>query len=155
MSIIKNKDYDLWVFVKNTTKTDPTEAALLDHLACCGKKGFTLGVRFDESGEITRLGVAYTRETPRKIHISAHESEKWYVIIKTLGRKKGMKTRVRTLDGLPIEEPVLDDEGLRRQKELSEMVVKEYEESGTLTGQALNEKVIAYETEIAGHVLDE
>ncbi|NCC69570.1 MAG: hypothetical protein EOM14_15535 [Clostridia bacterium] len=66
-----------------------------------------------------------------------------------------MKTRVRTLDGLPIEEPVLDDEGLRRQKELSELAVQEYEESGKLTGHALNEKVTAYETEIAGHVLDE
>lgn len=66
-----------------------------------------------------------------------------------------MKTTVRTLDGLPIEEPVLDDEGLRRQRELSELAVQEYEESGTLTSQALNEKVIAYETEIAGHVLDE
>jgi len=66
-----------------------------------------------------------------------------------------MKTRVRTLDGLPIEEPVLDDEGLRRQKELSELAVREYEESGTLTGRALNDKVIAYETEIAGHVLED
>lgn len=66
-----------------------------------------------------------------------------------------MKTRVRTLDGLPIEEPVLDDEGQRRQKELSELAVKEYEESGKLTGVELNEKVIAYETDIAEHVLDE
>lgn len=66
-----------------------------------------------------------------------------------------MKTIVRTLDGLPIEEPVLDDEGLRRQKELSELAVREYEESGTLTGRALKDKVIAYETEIAGHVLED
>lgn len=66
-----------------------------------------------------------------------------------------MKTRVRKLDGLPIEEPVLDDEGQRRQKELAELAVKEYEESGKLTGRKLNEKVIAYETDIAGHVLDE
>ena len=66
-----------------------------------------------------------------------------------------MKTKVRKLDGLPIEEPVLDDEGQRRQRELSELAVKEYEESGTLTGGALNEKVIAYETDISGHVIDE
>lgn len=66
-----------------------------------------------------------------------------------------MKTKVRTFDGLSIEGPVLDDEGQRRQKELSELVVKEYEESGKLTGASLKEKVIAYETEIAGHVLDE
>jgi len=66
-----------------------------------------------------------------------------------------MKTKVRKLDGLPIEEPVLDDEGQRRQKELSELAVREYEESGSLAGQTLNEKVIAYETDIAGHVIDE
>jgi len=66
-----------------------------------------------------------------------------------------MKTKVRKLDGLPIEEPMLDDEGLRRQKELAELVVREYEESGKLTGEALNEKVIAYETDIAGHVIED
>lgn len=66
-----------------------------------------------------------------------------------------MKTKVRKLDGLPIEEPVLDDEGLRRQRELADLAVKEYEESGTLTGGTLNEKVIAYETDISEHVIDE
>lgn len=66
-----------------------------------------------------------------------------------------MKTKVRKLDGLPIEEPVLDDEGQRKQRELSELAVKTYEESGKLTGGTLNEKVIAYETDIAGHVIDE
>jgi hypothetical protein len=66
-----------------------------------------------------------------------------------------MQTKVRTFDGLPVEEPVLDDEGRRRQKELSELAVKEYEESGTLTGKQLNEQVTAYETDIAGHVLED
>ncbi|NLI54541.1 MAG: hypothetical protein GX417_09495 [Clostridiales bacterium] len=66
-----------------------------------------------------------------------------------------MKTIVRKLDGLPIEEPMLDDEGLRRRKELAELAVREYEESGSLTGKTLNEKVTAYETDIAGHVIDE
>ena len=66
-----------------------------------------------------------------------------------------MKTKVRKLDGLPIEEPVLDDEGRRKQRELSDLAVREYEESGTLTGATLNEKVIAYETDIAEHVVDE
>ena len=66
-----------------------------------------------------------------------------------------MKTKVRKLDGLPIEEPVLDEEGLRRQKELSELAVREYETSGVLTGKTLNEKVTAYETDIADHVIEE
>lgn len=66
-----------------------------------------------------------------------------------------MKTKVRKLDGLPIEEPVLDDEGRRRQRELADLAVREYAESGTLTGATLNEKVIAYETDIAEHVIDE
>jgi hypothetical protein len=66
-----------------------------------------------------------------------------------------MKTTVRKLDGLPIEEPVLDDEGRRKQRELSDLAVKAYEESGKLTGSKLNEKVIAYETDIAGHLIDE
>ncbi|MEA4915342.1 MAG: hypothetical protein VB061_12320 [Christensenella sp.] len=66
-----------------------------------------------------------------------------------------MKTTVRKLDGLPIEEPMLDEEGLRRQKELAELAVREYETSGKLTGKMLNEKVIAYETDIAGHVIEE
>ena len=66
-----------------------------------------------------------------------------------------MKTKLRKLDGLPIEEPLLDDEGRRRQKELAELAVREYETSGTLTGKTLNEKIIAYETDIAEHVIDE
>ena len=66
-----------------------------------------------------------------------------------------MKTTVRILDGLPIEEPVLDDEGQRRQRELADLAVKEYEETGTLTGGRLNEKVVAYETDIADHLVDE
>lgn len=65
-----------------------------------------------------------------------------------------MKTKLRKLDGLPIEEPLLDDEGRRRQKELAELAVREYEASGTLTGKTLNEKIIAYETDIAEHVID-
>ena len=66
-----------------------------------------------------------------------------------------MKTKVRKLDGLPIEEPLLDDEGMRRQKELADLVIREYESSGRLTGKTLNEKVIAYETDIADHVIEE
>ena len=66
-----------------------------------------------------------------------------------------MKTTVRKLDGLPIEEPMLDEEGLRRQKELADLAVREYESSGKLTGKMLNEKVIAYETDIADHVIEE
>lgn len=66
-----------------------------------------------------------------------------------------MKTTVRKLDGLPIEEPLLDDEGLRRQRELADLAVKEYEETGTLTGGRLNEKVVAYETDIADHLVDD
>ncbi len=59
------------------------------------------------------------------------------------------------MDGLPIEGPVLDDEGQRRQKELSELAFQEYEESGRLTGSTLNEKVTAYETDVGGYVSDE
>ncbi len=66
-----------------------------------------------------------------------------------------MKTKVRKLDGLPIEEPLLDDEGMRRQKELADLVIREYESSGRLTGKTLNEKVTAYETDIALHVIEE
>ena len=66
-----------------------------------------------------------------------------------------MKAKVRKLDGLPIEEPLLDDEGMRRQKELADLVIREYESSGRLTGKTLNEKVIAYETDIADHVIEE
>ena len=66
-----------------------------------------------------------------------------------------MKTKVRKLDGLPIEEPLLDDEGMRRQKELADIVIREYESSGRLTGKTLNEKVTAYETDIADHVIEE
>ena len=66
-----------------------------------------------------------------------------------------MKTKVRKLDGLPIEEPMLDEEGLRRQKELADLVIQEYESSGRLTGKTLNEKVTAYETDIADHVIEE
>ncbi len=66
-----------------------------------------------------------------------------------------MKTKIRKLDGLPIEEPVLDDEGLRIQHELSDLVVKEYEETGTLTGKTVCEQVTAYETGIADHLTEE
>jgi len=62
---------------------------------------------------------------------------------------------VRKLDGLPIEEPVLDDEGKRIQQELSDLVVREYGQTGTLTGTAVCEQVVAYENGIGGHVVEE
>lgn len=66
-----------------------------------------------------------------------------------------MKVRVRKLDGLPIEEPVLDDEGMRIQQKLADLVVREYEQTGTLTGKTVCDQVIAYETDISEHVVDD
>ena len=65
-----------------------------------------------------------------------------------------MQTKVRNLDGVPIEEPVLDETGRRKQQELAEKVLDAYEETGTLTGNALREEVEKYQSEIARHVVE-
>ncbi len=64
-----------------------------------------------------------------------------------------MTTRIRKLDGLPIEEPELDAEGLVRQKALADAVVAVYEKTGTLTGREVRESVAQYEAEICKHVI--
>lgn len=63
-----------------------------------------------------------------------------------------MKTEVRKLDGLSIEETRLDEEGQRLRCELSDFIMQEYEETGSLTGDVIREEVEAYEKRIAGHV---
>ena len=64
-----------------------------------------------------------------------------------------MSTTIRKLDGLPIEEPVLDEEGKAKQKALADLILREYGESGTLTNNFLNENVEQYESEIQDHVI--
>lgn len=65
-----------------------------------------------------------------------------------------MATIVRKLDGLPIEEPVLDEEGKAKQRALADLIMTEYEKTGKLTGAKLQESVEQYETEIARHLKD-
>ena len=65
-----------------------------------------------------------------------------------------MTTKIRKLDGLPIEEPTLDAEGLLKQKALADVVVAEYEKTGTLTGRTVRESVTQYEAEIQKHVIE-
>ncbi len=65
-----------------------------------------------------------------------------------------MPTIVRKLDGLPIEEPVLDDEGKAKQKALAELIMAEYEKTGRLTGHKLQERIEEYEADIKRHLVD-
>lgn len=64
-----------------------------------------------------------------------------------------MQTKIRKLDGLPIEEPVLDEAGQEKQQQLARVVMEAYREEGTLTGQTVREEVEKYQTEIVGHVV--
>lgn len=65
-----------------------------------------------------------------------------------------MPTAIRKLDGLPIEEPVLDEEGKAIQKKLADLIMDEYEKTGSLSSSVLNENIEKYETEIKDHVID-
>ncbi len=65
-----------------------------------------------------------------------------------------MKTIVRTLDGLPIEEPILDAEGTWLQREAADAIWRAYEQTGTLTDQKVRETVEAYQELITDHVID-
>ncbi|MEG1883432.1 MAG: hypothetical protein RRZ24_07245 [Clostridia bacterium] len=65
-----------------------------------------------------------------------------------------MQTKIRKLDGLPIEEPLLDETGMAKQKELAALVLQEYAETGMLSGSVVREKVEQYETEIVEHVIE-
>ena len=64
-----------------------------------------------------------------------------------------MPTIVRKLDGLPIEEPILDDEGKAKQKALADLIVTEYEKTGKLSSIKLQESIEKYEIEIQEHLL--
>ena len=66
-----------------------------------------------------------------------------------------MPTTIRKLDGLPIEEPVLDEAGVAKRDALADVVLREYDRTHTLTGAAVREQVEAYECEIPGHVVDD
>ncbi len=63
-----------------------------------------------------------------------------------------MQTRVRYLEGLPIEEPVLDETGKLAQTKLNQKVVTAYQQSGALPALELHETIEEYETFIRGHV---
>ncbi len=65
-----------------------------------------------------------------------------------------MPTTIRELDGLPIEEPVLDEEGVAKQQALADTVLHEYDRTHTLTGIVVREQVEAYESEISDHLAD-
>lgn len=64
-----------------------------------------------------------------------------------------MSTVIRKLDGLSIEEPVLDDEGKAKQKALADLIVTEYEKTGKLSSNKLQESIEKYEIEIQEHLL--
>ncbi|MGN0785367.1 MAG: hypothetical protein ACI4MR_06820 [Candidatus Aphodomorpha sp.] len=78
-----------------------------------------------------------------------------YVIIKTLlgGIEKSMGTRIRRLGQMQIEQQELDETGLKAQRELNDLVMQEYERTGTLTGSQLSEAVTEYEESIKSHVV--
>lgn len=66
-----------------------------------------------------------------------------------------MKTEIRKLDGLSIEETRLDEEGRRLRCALSDFIMQEYEETGSLTGDLIREEVETYEKRIVSHVSDD
>lgn len=66
-----------------------------------------------------------------------------------------MPTKIRKLDGLPIEEPVLDTEGVKKQQALADAVFCEYDRTHTLTGTVVQERVEEYESDIPGHLVED
>ena len=64
-----------------------------------------------------------------------------------------MGTRIRRLGQMQIEQQELDETGLKAQQELNDLVMQEYEKTGTLTGSQLSEAVTEYEESIKSHVV--
>ena len=63
-----------------------------------------------------------------------------------------MQTRVRYLNGLPIEEPVLDEAGKLAQTKLNQKIITAYQQSGSLPALELHETIEEYESFIRRHV---
>lgn len=50
-----------------------------------------------------------------------------------------MKNIIKIIDGMPVEIPVLDEQGEKQRKILAQLAFKEYKSSGSLTSQKLQE----------------
>lgn len=50
-----------------------------------------------------------------------------------------MKSIIKIIDGMPVEIPVLDEKGEKQRQNLAQLAFKEYESSGSLTSQKLQE----------------
>lgn len=63
-----------------------------------------------------------------------------------------MAFQLKYVDGLPVEGPILDEEALREQEKLTELVLQEYAQSGTLSSQRVCEAVAGFEEYAKNHI---
>lgn len=66
-----------------------------------------------------------------------------------------MKTKIRLINGMPVEVPVLDLAGELERKKLNALALKEYEETGKLSSQKLREACADFEQKFTLHVVEE
>ena len=63
-----------------------------------------------------------------------------------------MAITIKYVDGLPVEGPELDEEATRRREELTEMILKAYEETGSFSSPKICEAVSAFDAYAKDHI---
>ena len=66
-----------------------------------------------------------------------------------------METEITFVGDLPLEQQELDDAGVAARKRLNELVLAEYEQTGTLASDRVCEAAAAFESFAAGHIKSE
>ncbi|MBQ2770601.1 MAG: hypothetical protein IJF41_05140 [Clostridia bacterium] len=66
-----------------------------------------------------------------------------------------MPINIKYVNGLPVEGPELDEEATRRREELTELVMREYEEKGSFSSPKVCEAVAAFEAYAKGHIKED
>jgi len=62
---------------------------------------------------------------------------------------------IKYVDGLPVEGPELDEEATRRRQELTELVLQEYEKTGSFSSPKICEAVSAFDAYAKGHLKED
>jgi len=69
--------------------------------------------------------------------------------------EKEIKTKIQMFNGMPVEIPVLDEEGEEKRANMNAWAKEEYDRTGTLTSSVLRERLEEFDGEVELHVVME
>ena len=64
-----------------------------------------------------------------------------------------MKNRINYIEGMPVEIPALDEQGEQERARLNALAMQEYEDSGTLVSESLQQANAHFQEKVKKHIL--